>query len=360
MTIDRRTFLGGTSLLLAAGTSARERTGRRIATEEAFAIPEQMEAMRELAGSGADHPDLDFWRALTGQNPFAETIGGRLLDLDGERLRLMDQEGVDMQLLLLTSTGVQMLEAGRASELAQLANDRLAEAIRRHPGRYAGLGVVPTQDVPRAIRELERAIKGLGLNGIVINSHTNGEYLDERKYWPLLEAAAALGVPIYIHPRAPSPAMAAPYRPYRLEGAIWGYQAETGLHALRLIVSGAFDAFPDLRIVLGHMGEGLPYWLWRVDHMHAHTAAGARPKLKLRPSDYFRRNFLISTSGMNWEPVLKFCLSVLGADNLMWAIDYPYQDTRDSVRFLDNADITREEREKIFHRNAERIFGIAG
>ena len=207
--------------------------------------------------------------------------------------------------------------------------------------------------------EMERAIRTLKLGGVMINSHTNGEYLDESNYWPILEAAAGLGVPIYIHPRSPSPAMAQPYRKYHLEHAIWGYAVETGLHAVRLIVSGVFDTYPTLKIVIGHMGENIPYALYRMDWMHARAAVAMdRPKLKLTPSEYFKRNFMITTSGVNWHAPLKFCIEVLGADNIMWAVDYPYQETHEAVRFMNEAPISDEDKAKIFHRNAERVFRI--
>jgi len=329
---------------------------RRIATEEAFAIPEQMDAMRAIVANNKNYdPDLFLWdRTLAGG-----TLCSRLLDVDDERLRIMDHDGVALHLLSLTSTGVQMLDADKGTALATLANDRLAETIRRHPGRYAGLATVAPQDPVRAVREIERAIHTLKLNGVIINSHTNGEYLSEPKYWPILEAVAALNVPLYIHPRAPGPAMAAAYRADHLEHAIWGYQAETGLHALRLIVSGVFDRIPNLKIILGHMGEALPYWLYRIDDRH-HRARNNqyRPSLKQRPSDYFKQNFKITTSGMNWHPVLQFCLAVLGPDNIMFAIDYPYQDSDEAVEFMNAAPISEEDKEKIFHGNAERVFHI--
>ena len=264
-----------------------------------------------------------------------------------------------MHILSLTSTGVQMLDADKGTALATLANDLLAEAIRRHPDRYAGLATVAPQDPARAVKELERAINKLKLNGVIINSHTNDEYLSERKYWPILEAAAALNAPLYLHPRAPRPAMAAAYRTDQLEHAIWGYQAETGLHALRLITSGVFDHFPNLKIMLGHMGEAIPYWLYRIDYMHRATSTRMeRPKLKQVPSEYFKQNFMITTSGVNWHPVLQFCISVLGADKIMFAIDYPYQDTEGAVEFMNTAPISDGDKEKIYHGNAERIFRI--
>jgi predicted TIM-barrel fold metal-dependent hydrolase len=336
---------------------SKKKSFRRIATEEAFSVPEQMEAMREvLAKTTEYHPDLFLWKTQTDPNG---PVNKPLLDLEGERLRIMDRDGVDMHLLSLTSTGVQMMDPDRAADVAVAANDRLADVIRRHPDRFAGLATVPPQNPARAIQELERAINKLKLNGVIINSHTDGEYLAERKYWPLLEAIAGLKVALYIHPRAPIPAMAAAYRPYHLEHAIWGYQAETGLHALNLIVSGVFDHIPNLKIVLGHMGEALPYWLYRVDWMHGRASIHFdRPKLKKRPSEYFKQNFMITTSGMNWNPVLQFCIEALGADNIMWAIDYPYQESREATEFMNRAPISDVDKHKIFHKNAERVFHI--
>ena len=330
---------------------------RRIATEEAFAIPEQMEAQRELVANAKEYdPDLFLWKIQT--DP-AGPVHNKLIDLYEMRLREMDKYGVDMHLLALTSTGVQMMAPDRAAAVAEAGNDRLAAAIQRHPDRFSGLATIPVQDPPRAIKEAERAITKLKLNGIMINSHTNGEYLSERKYWSILEAIESLNVPLYIHPRAPIPLMAKAFRTDHLEHAIWGYAVETALHGLRLITGAVLDQFPKLQIVLGHMGEGIPYWLYRLDFMHGRVRIGFdRPKLKLTPSEYFKRNFYITTSGMNWEPTLKFCIEVLGADRIMWAIDYPYQDHEDAVEFLDTARISEKDKRKIYHENAERVFKL--
>jgi predicted TIM-barrel fold metal-dependent hydrolase len=275
------------------------------------------------------------------------------------RMQEMDKYDVDVHLLALTSTGVQMMDADRAVAVAEIGNDRLHEAIQRHPDRFTGLATIAVQDPPRAVKEIERAIKKLKLNGIMINSHTNGEYLSEQKYWPILEAIEDLNVPLYIHPRAPIPLMAKAYRTDHLEHAIWGYQAETGLHGLRLITGAVFDQFPKLQVVLGHMGEGIPYWLYRLDFMYGRVKIDfGRRKLKLTPSEYFKRNFYITTSGMNWEPTLKFCIEAMGADRIMWAIDYPYQDHPDAVEFMDAARISEKDKQAIYHGNAERVFKI--
>jgi len=326
---------------------------RRIATEEAFATPQQLEAIRGLMARTQGY-DPDVW---LGGMQTRGLISDRLVDLDGERLKIMDQSNIDMAVLAMTSTGVQQFEADEAARVAADGNDLLAQAIKRHPTRYAGLATIPVQDPKRAVKEMERAITQLKLNGVMINSHTNGEYLDEDKYWPILEAAAGLDATVYIHPRAPSPAMREPYRRYQLEHAIWGYAVEVGLHAVKLLMCGVFDKYPNLRIVIGHMGENIPYALYRMDWMHGHFNF-ERPKLKLTPSEYFKRNFTITTSGVNWAPALKFCIEVLGADNIMWAVDYPYQETVEATQWLNDAPISDGDKAKIFHKNAERLFKI--
>jgi 5-carboxyvanillate decarboxylase len=334
---------------------------RRIATEEAFSVPEVFAALQEwVAAAAPDEPDHDFLSFLFGQDlPGLQRVRRQLLDLEGERLAIMDDSGVDVHLLSLTAPGVQTLPDDRAIALAAHVNDRLAEVIGRHPDRFAGLAAVAPQVPAAAAAEIARAIGDLKLNGVVINSHTRNEYLDDEKFWPIFEAAEDLGAPIYIHPRSPSAPMAQPYKRFGLETGIYGFQAETGLHGIRLICSGVFDRFPRLRIVLGHLGEGIPFWLWRVDYMHpVRSSHNVRPRLRLTPSEYFKRNFTITTSGMNWHPALRFCIEAVGADNIMWAIDYPYQLTEGAVQFMNDAPISEPDKHKIFHGNAERIFGI--
>jgi 5-carboxyvanillate decarboxylase len=337
---------------------AAEPRPRRIATEEAFAIPEQFDAYRALGRSTWSSPDVVFWYRIL-RNPDSPLIRP-LLDLDELRLADMDANGVDVQLLLLTSPGVQLFDADMATELASVANDRLAEAVARHPDRFAGLATFAPQDPQRAAQEMDRAVSELGLNGFVVNSHTDGEYLDQEKFWPILEAAEALDAPIYIHPRPLPESAIGPYLDQELWAGIWGYAAETGLHGLRLITSGVFDRFPNLKIVLGHMGEGLPYFVYRIDYMsRLLRQIGSQKRYELDPSEYLKRNFLITTSGMNHHPPLELCLKELSADNIMWAIDYPYQQTPECVEFMDSAPVSAEDREKIYARNAERVFGIA-
>lgn len=329
---------------------------RRIATEEAFVIPEVLRPMLDRFSAEPYDPDLFFWSKAADGSPLQR----RLLDLGDERLQIMDQTGIDTQVISLASTGVQMFDADAGTQLASLANDVLADAMAKHPTRFAGLASFAPQDPQAAAREIERAMTKLGYNGVIVNSHTNGDYLDQEKYWPILEACEACNAPLYIHPRAPSPQMIQPYSAYTLEHAIWGFQAETSLHALRLIVGGLFDRFPKLKVILGHGGEGLHYWLPRLDGMHANFKApeGSRPKLAMPPSEYIRRNFAITTSGMNWEPAVKFAIDAIGADKIMFAIDYPFMDSAMSVGQMDGIDISGADKAAIYHRNAERIFNI--
>jgi len=334
---------------------------RRIATEEAFSVPEVAAELGEIARHPHDSLDWPLVRDLYGdfrhQLPF--DFLGALLDIEERRLQVMDENGVDMHVLSLTAPGVQMFETEKAVELAQVANDRLAEAVRRHPTRFAGLASFAPQDPTRAAREIERARTTLGLHGLVVNSHTNDEYYDDPKFWEIFEAAEAHDAAIYIHPRAPSKGMAGPFRKYAMDAALWGYGVEVGTHVVRLILSGLFDRFPRLRIVIGHMGEGVPFWLWRIDYMHkVRVGQPGITNLKLTPSEYFRRNFAITTSGQENPLALQYSIDMLGAENVMWAIDYPYQPTAPAVRFMDEAPLADDVKALVYGGNAARIFHI--
>ena len=251
---------------LGSGTVAKRRPGidyPRIATEEAFLTPELRQLYAELCKSLWDISDANI--AMRPQSAPGSPLAAKLLDFDEQRIADMDAHGVSMQLLSLTCPGVQIFQPDLASELAVLANDQLADAIARHPTRYRGLAAVAPQSPKTAPAEMERAIKTLGLNGFIINSHTNDEYLDAKKYWPVLEAAEALDRPIYIHPRGASKQLAGAYDFGNLLGPLWGFNAEVSTHVVRMIYAGVFDQFPNLKIVIGHMGETIPFYLWRCD-----------------------------------------------------------------------------------------------
>jgi predicted TIM-barrel fold metal-dependent hydrolase len=336
---------------------------KRIATEEAWNIPEILEAQVRLLGS-ANAPNDTSLRMAGMFSKFTE-LQAQLMDIGAQRLARMDELGIDKQLLLLTSPGVQVLEPDEGTALAQLANDRLAEVCRRHPDRFAGLTVFAPQNVSGAVREIERGMKSLGLNGAVINSHFRGHYLDEQPYWPILEALEANDAALYIHPTMPPTVWSQPYEYRGFGGALAGFPHEVWMHTMGLIMSGAFDRFPRLRLVIGHMGESMPLQLYRFDWMQSNADGreglrGGAPAVKLRHkiSYYFKHNIWITTSGQGWEPSIKFCMDVLGPDRVIYAMDYPYQQSADEVAAYDGFDISAEHKRMLMQTNAERVFRL--
>jgi 2,3-dihydroxybenzoate decarboxylase len=257
---------------------------------------------------------------------------------------------------------VQVLDKDLAVAQAVLANDRLAQACADHPDRFSGLTAIAPQAPGHAAAEIERGKDKLGFPGVIINSHTGGEYLDNPRFWDIFEAAQALDTPVYLHPNTPPRSMIQPLLDAGLDGAIWGFAVETGTHVLRLITSGVFDRFPRLKLVVGHLGEALPFWLYRLDYMHAATVRAGRydrmRPLELRPSEYLRRNVWVTTSGMAWAPAIMFCRQVLGADRVLYAMDYPYEYVTDEVRWQDDLPLTAAEKRQFFQANAERVFGL--
>jgi len=337
---------------------------RRIATEEAWAPPELLARYRDLldAQPGADPGFDSLWGFFLGKAERAQRLAARIQDLGERRLADMDAAGIDFQVLALTAPGVQVFDAPIATSLARTFNDQLAEAVRRRPDRFAGLAAVAPQDPAAAAKELERGVRTLGLKGAIVNAHTRGDYLDEPKFWEIFEAAQALDVPLYLHPSTPPPAMIAPFLKRGMEGAIYGFAVDTGLHMLRLIASGAFDRFPRLKLVVGHLGEGIPFWLFRVDYMHWSMSLSGRypdvPRLKKKPSDYLRENFHVTTSGMAWAPAVQFAISVLGIERVLYAMDYPYQYVPEEVKVYDGLPIPDAQKRLLFQGNAERVFSL--
>lgn len=336
---------------------------KRIAVEEAFVTPEIVERWRRTLESNSGDIEPGF-KALMGfflfaETPFTTSVVARLKDLGEKRIGDMDVAGIDMQVLSLTSPGVHVFDADTATALAADSNDQLAEAIARHPDRFAGLAVVAPQNPTAAAREIERGFNGLGLRGVMINSHVNGDYLHDQKYWEIFEAAEAMDAPVYIHPNTPSAGMLDPYLP-ELYGAILGFAADTGLHLLRLILSGLFDRFPNLTIVAGHLGEALPFWMYRFDFAHPGIVqSGDAPALKHKPSDYLKQNFQYTTSGMPWEPMISMVHKLVGPDRLLYAMDYPYQFDPDEVDLVDSLPFGEEEMRKFYQTNAERLFRLS-
>jgi 5-carboxyvanillate decarboxylase len=321
----------------------------RIAVEEGFMIPEVAAAARAIDERLAAGTPTEQRRAM-----FRD-----LLDLGEGRLKAMDEDGITRQVIVIGSPGVQAFDPVQGHALSKLVNDRLATACRVHPDRFSGLAAVAPQAPENAARELERAVKTLGLKGAHINSHTHGEYLDDRKFWAIFEAAQALDVPIYIHPREPSPAMAGPLSMPGFRVA-WGYAIETGTHIMRLIAGGVFDQFPRLKIVIGHMGENIPFTLDRIDNRYLWETemAGMARQIKRLPSEYFRDNIIVTTSGMNYRLPLMMTIETLGIDNVLFAGDWPFEVVRDSVDVVDALPIADADKEKLYHLNAKRVFKL--
>lgn len=336
----------------------------RIATEEAYAPPELIRRWKALLEKGAN-VDPGFagqWGYFLGESPRAKGIVSRLQDLDEQRIRDMDDTGIAHQILSLTNPGVQIFDAETGAALATSFNDQLAEAIRKHPGRFSGLAAIAPQNPAAAAKELERSVRKLGLKGAIINSHTQGQYLDDPKFWDIFAAAEALDVPVYLHPNTPSARMYEPFAEWGLEGAIYGFAIETSLHLLRIIFAGVFDRFPKLRMVAGHLGEGLPYWLFRIDFFHAaNVATGRYPnvkKLKKKPSEYIKDSIWLTTSGMAWAPPILYCQQVIGVDRVLYAMDYPYQFVPAEVRVTDDLPISEVDKKKLYQSNAQALFKI--
>lgn len=338
---------------------------RRIATEEAYLPPEVMQLYLEMLARGdSGDPGFDSLWGFYGNNDSARAraIHERIQDLDALRLQDMDEAGIDLQLIAITAPGVQVLDAGTAKTMSVLTNDRMAEAVRRHPTRFAALATCAPQAPEHAAREIERAVTQLGFKGVMINSHTQHEYLNDPKFWPIFEACEALDVPLYLHPNTPSRGLIQPMLERGLEGAVFGFAVETGMHALSIITSGAFDRFPGLKLVLGHLGEGLPFWLFRLDYMHGAGQRAKRydflPTLRRPVSEYLRQNVWVTTSGMPWAPSVRFCQDVLGMDRVLYAMDYPYQYVPDEVRAMDALAISDDDKRRFFQTNAETLFKL--
>lgn len=315
---------------------------RVIAIEEHFVTPQGFALSERLGKVGAP---IHMW---------AE----RLADLGEGRLAGMDAAGIDVQVLSTPAIGVEELDPAEALRMSKEVNDVLAKAVADHPERFAGFAVLPTLDATAAAKELDRTVTELGFKGALINGHTRGRFLDDQAFWPIFEQAEALDVPIYLHPTPPP----APVREAYYSGlpgmvgnvlalAGWGWHCETGLHALRLVLGGVFDRFPNLQVIIGHMGENIPFSLARADQVLSPFA-----KHLQRPiADYFYENFYITTSGYFTFPPLLCAIMVLGADRIIFSVDYPFSDNVEGRAFLDAAPINPADREKIAHGNVERL-----
>lgn len=281
------------------------------------------------------------------------------LDELGElRLRRMDEAGIDFQIISHMQPGTQTMDPDCAVTLARQANDTLYDAVRAHPARFGGFAEIPTPNPNAAADELERTVVKYDFKGALVNGLTGTTFLDNKRFWSIFERAQALDVPIYLHPAIPHPVvMNAYYSDYKPNGfpagaVLWGFMAETGLQAVRLIQSGVFEKYPRLKFILGHLGEAIPFMLWRCDWLYENVFKQSGF------ADAFREHFYVTTSGNFSQNALICTLAELGSNRIMFAVDWPFNSNIEAVSFLNNAPISDDDRQRIFHRNAERVFRL--
>ncbi|MDT0307552.1 amidohydrolase family protein [Streptomyces sp. DSM 44917] len=293
---------------------------------------------------------------------FPDLIERQLLELGDARIALMDEHGIGAQVVSLTAPGTEGLPAKEGLAQARLANDALGAALARHPGRLIGLATLAPLAGEESARELERCVNELGFRGANIHSHVGDRYLDDPACRPVFEAAEALGVPVNIHPTLPLGAMLEPYLGYgwTLPGPGLGFGHEVAVQVSRMIFAGVFDAFPRLQIMLGHCGEALPFWMYRLDFPYVKSYLAGHPKLQRKPSEYLADNFWYNCSGQFFGPAFLTCLQAVGADRMLFGSDHPYESYAEAVAFAERMPVfSQRDREKILHRNAQRLFGLA-
>ena len=323
---------------------------RIITLEEHFATP------GFLDGPGADLKNA----ALKFEGRATRLIEG-LTDIAGKRIAAMDAAGIDMQVLSLTSPGTEQLDAADAIALSREVNDFLAAGVKKNPQRFAGFATLPTAAPDKAAAELDSRMKSGGFVGAVINGHNRGRYLDDKFFWPILEAAEALNAPIHIHPtRPPQPVVDAYYSGFSpllddmFASPGWGWHIETAVHVIRVVLGGTFDRFPKLQLVIGHLGEGLMSMFQRLDNM-----TPAMTKLKKPVTSYLRENVHYTFSGFNFPATFLDLLLEVGVDRIMFSADHPYQSMAQAVAFLQQIPVSAGDRERIAHGNAEKLLGLS-
>jgi 2,3-dihydroxybenzoate decarboxylase len=303
--------------------------------------------------------DSELAATFDGPEGRAVEIRRRLDDLGKLRLKEMDEAGIDLQVISHGAPSTQRLDPETAVRLAHNANDRLAQAIAVHPDRFAGFAALPTSAPKAAADELERTVTTLGFKGAMVHGLTNGVFFDDKQFWPIFERAQALDVPLYIHPAAPHSAVVeAYYKDYvkdfpALLTAAWGFTVETATHGIRLVLSGVFDAYPDVKIILGHMGEGLPFLLWRINH--ALSRPGNRP---IAFRDQFSKHFYITTSGNFSTPALLCSMMELGVDRILFSVDWPFVQNVPGTKWMHELQLSAEDKAKILSGNARRLLKL--
>jgi len=288
-------------------------------------------------------------------NTYAQYTKGRLDDVGEARIARMDAAGIDLQVLSIVTPGAQVFAAEQAVGLSRESNDWMAEITRRYPTRFAAFAAVPTPDPAIAVDELTRAVEVLGMKGGLINGHTHGAYLDDERFDPLLARFAKLDVPLYIHPaNIPKPVNDTYFGTYpELALAPWGWTIDTATHVLRLMASGAFDRHPTLKVIIGHMGELIPFHLKRID-----KASQWGSKMQRTPSDYMRDNVFITTGAVFQTPALVCAVMAVGIDNVLFSIDDPFEDNFEATAWLKTVPLSDADQEKLAHGNSERLLKL--
>ncbi|MBU2499673.1 MAG: amidohydrolase family protein [Proteobacteria bacterium] len=334
---------------------------RKIDFEAHFVTKEYVRTMEENQGYPRYRVNEKtgkrrLWYTPEVGEPIGDPLLNKLLDVDEKRLENMDKAGIDVQVLSLTSPGVEQFDPVLGMNLARKSNDALAETIARHPDRFRGFAALAPKDAKASCKELERAVRELGFKGWKTHSNYGDSYLDDEQYWPILEKAAELGVPVYLHPAVPAIPALQKYG-FVLAGAPFGFGIETAICMMRLIYSGVFDRFPDLTIMMGHLGEGLPFLLQRIDfaYVRPYVDADARPDLKKKPSDYLKEKVFVTTSGNYLQAAFMCTYEAMGVNRILLATDYPYEDSDECMAFLEGLPLSQEDKERIYFGNASRI-----
>lgn len=284
-------------------------------------------------------------------------LNARLADFDDTRIQLMDQYAIDYVILSQTGPGVQNEpDAATAVRRSRQNNDFLAAQIDRNRERFGGFATLPMQDPGAAIEELRRTVNDLGFKGALVNGHTHGVYYDDRQYDPFWEQLEKLGVPLYLHPFDAYDVPHAYSGHPELVGATWGWGVEAGTHALRLLFGGVFDRFPGVKVILGHMGEGLPFQRWRFDSRFAVYPHGVN--LKQQPSQYIGSNIVITTSGVCSHAALQGAIAEMGPEAVMFSVDYPYESIELAANFIETAPLDEQTKKMVCYENAKKLFNL--
>ena len=321
-----------------------------ITLEEHFATPKYIQSLPKVPMRQAFHE--------VGKERLGYVVNERLLDMDDERLKSMDKAGIERQVLSFTTPGPNAYDAKTGVIVAKEANETLAGTVQRHPDRFSGFAAIPVADPDAAALELDRCVNEFGFVGGMLNGHYQGSFLDDPKYLPIFERAHSLSIPLYLHPTVPHSGFLESYLAgyEELHMPAWGFAVDTSCHFLRLALSGIFDKFPNLQIVLGHLGENIPFGLERLE---VHTAHFCRRRgLKKTLKQYFQDNVWITTSGNFSTPALLCSILALGIDRVLFSVDWPYESNEDGVAWLKGLPLSKADLEKLAHGNAEKLLNI--